>query len=212
MGLVDNERLFVTAGEVARNFGRWQDEAARMPVVVTHHGRQRVVLVSAETFDEMTAESTDPYQARLAAVLGHSAEGFFAMDGAMVLAAANQAFEDFTGMAAAQMIGRPYAEVFPTAAQSIAGEHFRRVLRTGEPCQFELHSTVRTGAILDVRAFPYATASGCSTSTARKSGPLPPGCAGPGRSRPRLWPPTMGRWRSSMYAAGSWPPRRPSSG
>lgn len=160
MGMIDNDRVFVTAGEIARNFGRWQDEAARAPVVVTHHGRQRVVLLSADTFDEMAAGSADPSEARLAALLGHSVEGFFALDGGMTIIAVNQVFQDYTGMTAGQMIGRPYAEVFPAAAMTLPGEHFRRVVRTGEPCQFELLSTVRAGAILDVRAFPYADGVG----------------------------------------------------
>jgi PAS domain S-box-containing protein len=63
-------------------------------------------------------------------------------------------------MTAAQLVGRPYDEVFPAAARSIPGEHYRRVLRTGEPTQFELRSTVRADTILDVRAFPYADGVG----------------------------------------------------
>lgn len=37
----------VTAGEISRNFGQWQDVALSGPVIVTHHGRPRVVMTSA---------------------------------------------------------------------------------------------------------------------------------------------------------------------
>lgn len=162
----DEEPVFVTAGEIARNFGRWQDEAARGPVIVTHHGRPRVVFLSADTFTGYAKTSSDgetpevAFEARLNAVLGHSTEGFFALDHAMTIIGVNRVFEDFFGLAASQMIGRPYAEVFSGADRTPAWEQFQRVLRTGEPCEFELHSKIRIGTILDVRAFPYAGGMG----------------------------------------------------
>lgn len=43
----------VTAAEVQRHFGRYQQEARRGPVTVTRNGRPSVVLVAAEEFERM---------------------------------------------------------------------------------------------------------------------------------------------------------------
>lgn len=44
-----------TAAEVARNFGRYKELAQRSPVEVTSHGRESVVLVSAEEYARLKA-------------------------------------------------------------------------------------------------------------------------------------------------------------
>jgi PAS domain S-box-containing protein len=167
MRSTSREPHFATAGEVARNFGQWQDQAAKSPVIVTHHGRPRVVILSADDYASWVNDdeggpgpSHVAFEASLAAVMNHTAEGFFALDSDLVLTAVNRVFEDFAGMAAASMIGRSWAELFPGAARSIAGEHFQRVLRTGEVSDFEMISTVRAGRVLSVRAFPYPDGMG----------------------------------------------------
>lgn len=48
------EVTYATAAEVSRNFGRWQDQALAGPVVVTHHGRPRVAVISAQQFEALT--------------------------------------------------------------------------------------------------------------------------------------------------------------
>lgn len=151
---------FATAGEVSRNFGQWQDQAAQGPVVVTHHGRPRVVMVSAQVFEGLQEPAPDSWggdngAAKVAALLNHTTEGFYATDAALMITEVNRVFEDFAGLGAAQMIGRSWSELFPAADRSIAGEQLRRVLRTGEETEFEMISTVRAGRILTVRAFPY---------------------------------------------------------
>lgn len=50
------EVAYATAAEVSRNFGRWQDQALAGPVVVTHHGRPRVVVVSAQQYEALTLD------------------------------------------------------------------------------------------------------------------------------------------------------------
>jgi prevent-host-death family protein len=41
------------ATEVAKNFGEWHEKAMREPVVITKHGRESAVLLSAETFHKL---------------------------------------------------------------------------------------------------------------------------------------------------------------
>ena len=45
----------VAASEVAKNFGEWHDKAINEPVVVTKYGRESVVVLSADTFRQLTA-------------------------------------------------------------------------------------------------------------------------------------------------------------
>lgn len=40
----------VTAAEVSKNFGAYQDAAVREPVVITKNGRPRIVLLAYEDF------------------------------------------------------------------------------------------------------------------------------------------------------------------
>ena len=41
----------VTASELQKNFGKYQAQAQRQPVKVTSHGRESVVLISAEDYE-----------------------------------------------------------------------------------------------------------------------------------------------------------------
>lgn len=41
------------ATEVAKNFGEWHEKAMREPVVITKHGRESAVLMSAEVFHKL---------------------------------------------------------------------------------------------------------------------------------------------------------------
>lgn len=45
--------LFVTSTEFQKNFAKYQDAAQAQPVTITHSGRERAVLLSAETFHQM---------------------------------------------------------------------------------------------------------------------------------------------------------------
>ena len=50
----------IPTAEFLRNFGRYHDEAQRQPVTLTKHGRPSAVLISAEMFEKLTADRTDP--------------------------------------------------------------------------------------------------------------------------------------------------------
>lgn len=50
-----NMQFTASAAEVARNFGRYKELAQRGPVAVTSHGRDSVVLVSAEEYARLKA-------------------------------------------------------------------------------------------------------------------------------------------------------------
>ena len=154
----------VTAGEISRNFGQWQDVALSGPVIVTHHGRPRVVMISAEHyaaaglaegpagFDNDSALQTA--ETARSAIVGHLNEAFVALDPDLRITAVNAVFEDLKGASAAQLVGLAWTEVFSAPVQALIGEQFRRVLRTGESLEFESESTVQ-GRCFGVRVVPY---------------------------------------------------------
>ena len=43
----------VAATDVAKNFGEWHEKAMQEPVVITKHGRESAVLLSAESFHKL---------------------------------------------------------------------------------------------------------------------------------------------------------------
>ncbi|CAN5359348.1 hypothetical protein BH10PSE3_BH10PSE3_16160 [soil metagenome] len=151
-----------TAGEVSRNFGQWQDIALTGPVIITHHGRPRVVLLSAERFaswseapdtghglEDQTAETSRE------ALLEHTTEGFIALDHTLRVTKVNPVFEALAARSANQLVGANWSELFPLATQAVIAEQLRRVLRTGEAVEFEADSTVQPGRYYVVRVFPY---------------------------------------------------------
>lgn len=45
----------ITAAELQNHFGRYRDMAQREPVSVTHHGRESIVVLSAEEYRRLKA-------------------------------------------------------------------------------------------------------------------------------------------------------------
>jgi len=152
-----------SAAEISRNFGKWQSMAMMSPVVITHHGRDRLILTSVEEF-EATRQAPDigPEQpsvhgsgALLRAVLGQLRESFMVFDASMKIVDANALAELFVGLPRDQMIGKDLRDLVPGTAESIAWSHYKRVLNTGEPIEFFMRSSIHKGPKIFVRAFPY---------------------------------------------------------
>lgn len=45
--------ISITATDFQRNFGHYEDRALVEPVSISRHGREKVVLISKETFDQL---------------------------------------------------------------------------------------------------------------------------------------------------------------
>jgi prevent-host-death family protein len=157
------EPTSVSAGDISRNFGLWQERAFNGPVIVTHHGRPRVVIVSAEQYatfrgdeffqDEAGAEAK--FETALSAVLDNTTEAFISFDDSLNIVAINRIFEATFGLISSHVVGRAFEDVFPRAAQSMIGEQLRRALKTGEVIEFASSATTEDGRYYSYRAFPY---------------------------------------------------------
>jgi prevent-host-death family protein len=160
---METESSAATAAEVSRNFGQWQDRAMAAPVVVTHHGRPRVVIISAQQYQKLAlgregASGDDAFSHafRLSAILEHASEAFFALDAGLNLTGANGVFTDLVGRTEAEIIGLPWRACLPDVAHSVVEEQLARVVRTGESVSFEMASGGTGERLFAVRAFPYA--------------------------------------------------------
>jgi prevent-host-death family protein len=50
--------ITVTAGELQKKFGRYRDMALKEPVSVTHHGREDMVVLSADEYKRLKRMDT----------------------------------------------------------------------------------------------------------------------------------------------------------
>lgn len=157
------EAVSVSAGEISRNFGLWQDKAVAGPVIVTHHGRPRVVLLSADQYATFQCIPSAPdgspldlaFETALSAVLDNTTEAFISFDHSLNVTAINRVFESMFGQIASHVVGRAFDAVFPLAAQSVIGEQLRRALKTGEVIEFFSPTTTENQRYYAYRAFPY---------------------------------------------------------
>jgi PAS domain S-box-containing protein len=156
--------IVTTAAEVSRNFGRWQDEAINGPVVVTHHGRIRVVLISAAQYSkwsrgglpvEAPLSSDEALEARLSALLAYTRDGFLAVDRAFVIIEANRAAEDFYGRTRAKLVGAHLFEAVPGSEGSVIVERMKRVAVSGRADRLETRSAAFPNRLIHCEIFPY---------------------------------------------------------
>lgn len=154
------EPAVVTAGDISRNFGQWQDRALSGPVIVTHHGRPRVVLVSADVYSSWnasapTGQDSGAFETSRAAILDHMAEAFMALDDRLRITAVNHVFEALMGASASQIVGRSWADLFPPFTRAVLEERLKRVLHTGEAQEFEASGDGLGRRRYSVHLFPH---------------------------------------------------------
>ena len=153
-----SDAVSVTAAEIIRNFGQWQQRALETPLAVTHHGRARVMLIGVDTYERLAARrppSPADQSTELRQFAENAAEGFFAYDADLRVTEINQV--------AANYLGRPRSAVIGTAMDGPewgAGNPYvasvmRRVLTTGEAAQYEADSTLFPGRRISLRTFPF---------------------------------------------------------
>ena len=158
-----DSRQVVSAAEIIRNFGFWQQQALARPLTITHHGRARVMLLSTEEYDRLKGQSApegdgtpvNDAEIKLATILENMAEGFILYDKDLRLIEMNRVAEAYFGVSREHMLGKTVAEALGRPGNIIADEILRRVLRTGEIESYETTSAIFPGRKIMARAFPY---------------------------------------------------------
>ena len=122
----------VSAAEFIRGFANWRMQAARKPVVVTHHGKDAHVLISLDDYRRLDGESgagrasTDTLQDSLALLIQSIPDGAIVVDRQWRILSVNPAASDMIERAAADLIGAELAAALPELGGSLL---FQRIIR-----------------------------------------------------------------------------------
>ncbi|WP_010217178.1 PAS domain-containing protein [Sphingomonas sp. PAMC 26621] len=148
----------VTASNLVRHFGVWQERAAREPVYVLMHGRPRLVLLAMETFNGLCGEATpDPASDKsepidVAPLLDTIGDIVLVADADGRIAATSRAARLHFGTMAAP--GQPLAGIAPVAQHPVLTAAIQRVAMTGTAEDLHLRSIARAGRVLAVTLVP----------------------------------------------------------
>ncbi len=148
----------VTAAEIIRNFGHWQQQAMEAPLSITHHGRARVMLISADEYERLAARrpaTSSSESLELLQFIENCYEGFLAYDADLRLTHMNRVAENYFGMPKASWIGRRVDDADDGPINPFIRSMMERVLSSGEPAEYEADSKMFPGRRLSLRTFPY---------------------------------------------------------
>jgi PAS domain-containing protein len=122
----------VSAAEFIRGFANWRMQAARKPVVVTHHGKDAHVLISLDDYQRLDSENrTDPTSANklrdsLAALVESVRDGVIVIDRQWRILSVNPVASDLLERAAAELTGESLAAALPQLNETLL---FQRIVR-----------------------------------------------------------------------------------
>lgn len=150
------DRMSVPAADFVRNIGVWQEQALKTPVSITYHGRERLILLSAERYASASlnaANSRDEAQAA-GLILDQMSQGFVALDKEFIIVNVNRSAEAYFGRPRDDLMGRALDALYPQTKDSIAHDYIRRVAITRTPAAFEAASLIFPDVRLAVTIFP----------------------------------------------------------
>ncbi|MFS0736865.1 PAS domain-containing protein [Sphingomonas sp. 1P06PA] len=161
------QALSVSSAEFVRRFGTWQEQISADPLFVTHHGRRRLVMLSAASYDRLVDAAPAPDDDDSALAVRHDIlldqldAGLVAVDGDLRVVQLNAAAASYFRISRDAAIGRPIDAHCRDLAESVARGHLARALSAGEVAQVDLPSISHPGGWLRVRSFPYGDGAAC---------------------------------------------------
>ena len=153
------DRMSVASADFIRNIGHWQSEALRQPLSITHHGRERLVLASAQEFnagasaDATASVSIEELRAYADTVMENLGEGFLAFDTSLRVERSNATAEAFIGRSREMLHGAAAADFMPPPLGAALHQRLQRVMLTRKRERFE---AVVDDRHISVRVFPLA--------------------------------------------------------
>lgn len=155
-------RIAVPSSDFIRNVGRWQDEALRQPIYITHHGRERLVLAAFEVFTSTSSPddtredgASRALRAALDAILENMSEGFIAVDTSLQVLSCNGAAAMMVGRTREDVRGSPVGSLWSDMFSRVLVDRLRRSIRLSKVETFE--SAAIEGRHVTVRVFPMTT-------------------------------------------------------
>ena len=148
--------FYVTAAEITRNFGMWQDRTGQAPVIVTHHGRSRCILLSAIDYADLTRktpavedEIDQPFT--MDVLMEEIDVAFLSTDKQLNIIDANTNAAIMLAAGRNALSGQPLAVLCPDLVEGLTGIRLKRVLQTHE--RQRIRHTIN-GRIADIHIFP----------------------------------------------------------
>lgn len=161
----DDREDSVSAAELVRRFGSWQDRVSHGPVFVTHHGRRRLVMLSLPQYRALLADAPREDEGdaalRLATLLDQLPLCAVAFDGRLHIAEANSAACAHLRQQRAELIGQRLGETALDLSRTLAASHIARAAATGEVAAFDAPSLAYPGSWLRFSIFPYGQGVCC---------------------------------------------------
>lgn len=162
-------RASVTSAELVRQFGRWQDHASTEPVLVTHHGRERLMLISTNHYRELLGAGAkyDVPAGNMSSgdvidqLMEHVAQGFLAFAADMTVVAINRAACCFLRAQREVVLGRRLDERLPGIQETLGYAALQRAARSGSITTLEMPSFAYEGRWLLFQTFPCGEGSAC---------------------------------------------------
>lgn len=120
----------VSAADFIRGFANWRLQAAREPVVVTHHGKDAHVLISLDDYRRLDRESPqiDRLPASFPGIVDAVRDGIIVIDTAWRITMLNPAAGDMIERPAAALIGQELAAALPGLQSNLLHSHIHRLL------------------------------------------------------------------------------------
>lgn len=159
--------ISVSSADIVRHFGRWQDHAANQPVLVTHHGRDRIVLVSVAHYRDLAGGRPSPSPGSIAdrdalqRLTELLTQGFMAFDPDMTVTMANGAAAAFMRLPREAILGHRLADLVPGIEETLGYISLARAAASGATSTFEMPSFAYEGRWLLFRTFPVGDGAAC---------------------------------------------------
>jgi PAS domain S-box-containing protein len=161
----------VSAADLVRNFGFWQEKAISGPVFITHHRRDRLALLSIDQYNSIlaTAEAhgrgetsrsrgrgpADDAITELSVIIENISDAYLLLDHEETILRVNSRLEALWMVSRDQLIGRKVEEFLPSHRSSLILQKIRRVLLTKQPENIEYRSRSTPTVYLATRLWPH---------------------------------------------------------
>ena len=153
----------VTSAELNRNFGAVQERATRQPVIVTHHGRPRLALLSASHFDALRTRASDDdgvARRKLGLIIDSIREGYVSVDTELRIVTVNRVAEILLGRTREELMGIAWDLSFPEPQWLRLANQLRRVIEHGQVLTLEVQLKLHAERTVEVQAFPLPAPQG----------------------------------------------------
>lgn len=162
----------VSAADLVRNFGFWQEKAISGPVFITHHRRDRLVLLSIDQYNSIGADAdaaqggsetgrpqargpADDIATELSAIIENMNDAYLLLDPDETILRVNSRLEALWMVSRDQLIGRKIETFLPAHRSNLILQKIRRVLLTKEPDNIEYRSQSTPNVHLATRLWPH---------------------------------------------------------